>query len=465
MPSTINVIPDIAKGQLRKNGGTADANLTLQTNSINAVVIDNTQNANFVSTGAITLPRGTTAQRPSPAVNGMWRYNTSYAYVEVYVNNGWSNLTPILTPISNTSPVVGGSTIVGGVATVTNGTWNNSPTSYTYQWFANSTVISANGAANTFTVTATQLGANLSCQVTAYNSFGASASPANSNSVGPVTATFNLQYVVVAGGGAGGGHDSGDGGGGGAGGLLTGTISGISAGITYTATVGAGAAGGNYGDPGAVNGSNSTLSGSGLSTVTCYGGGAGGNGRGGSSYNGASGGSGGGSAGDNNHNTTGGSGTSGQGNAGGSTGVGYGGSGGGGAGGAGAYSSGQGGVGLANPISGSTAGQLSGGVYYLAGGGGGGQNVANNGGLGGGGAGATTSTYGNGNSGTGNTGGGGGGSGGVGGQQPTISGGSGVIVLSVPTGSFSNTYTGTATITTSGANTIITFTGSGTYTS
>jgi hypothetical protein len=60
---------------------------------------------------------------------------------------------------------------------------------------------------------------------------------------------------------------------------------------------------------------------------------------------------------------------------------------------------------------------------------------------------------------TGSGGGGGGQGGGAGG-----SGGSGVIILSVPTANYSGTYTGSPTITTSGSNTIITFTASGTYT-
>jgi hypothetical protein len=89
MPSTINAIPDPQSGQLRKKGA-ADANLTLQTNSINAVIIDNIQNANFVSTGSVIIPCGTTAQRPSPAVNGMFRYNTSNSTFEAYISGSWS---------------------------------------------------------------------------------------------------------------------------------------------------------------------------------------------------------------------------------------------------------------------------------------------------------------------------------------------------------------------------------------
>ena len=44
------------------------------------------------------------------------------------------------------------------------------------------------------------------------------------------------------------------------------------------------------------------------------------------------------------------------------------------------------------------------------------------------------------------------------------SGGSGVVILSLPTAKYSGTTTGSPTVTTSGSNTIITFTASGTYT-
>ena len=58
-------------------------------------------------------------------------------------------------------------------------------------------------------------------------------------------------------------------------------------------------------------------------------------------------------------------------------------------------------------------------------------------------------------------GGGGGGAqaGGVGGN-----GGSGIVILSIPTASYTGTTTGSPTVSTSGANTILKFTGSGSYT-
>lgn len=65
------------------------ANLAFQTNGANAVVINSSQVANFVSTGAVKIPSGTTAQRPASPVNGMIRYNTTTLRVEGYANNTW----------------------------------------------------------------------------------------------------------------------------------------------------------------------------------------------------------------------------------------------------------------------------------------------------------------------------------------------------------------------------------------
>ena len=120
----------------------------------------------------------------------------------------------------------------------------------------------------------------------------------------------DVQYLVVAGGGAGGAYY---GGGGGAGGLLTSTLSNLAKGVTLTATVGAGGASVIINSGAGVkgnNGVNSSLAGSGFTTVTAAGGGgAGAN----STLAGNSGGSGGGGSPPGN----GGSGTVGQGNNGG----------------------------------------------------------------------------------------------------------------------------------------------------
>ena len=264
--------------------------------------------------------------------------------------------------------------------------------------------------------------------------------------------TVPIEYLIVGGGGSGGGD-----GGGGAGGMLSNygssTLS-LSIGSVYTAVVGAGGAAVGQGVVGNT-GANSTLSGDGISTITAFGGGgggyttsaglAGGSGGGGGYSAGASGG---------------GAGTSGQGNDGG---IGlnspnYPGGGGGGAGAAGGNgsggASGAGGTGLQNAITGTN-------TYYAGGGTGtvGASGAGTPGSLGGGGSGGRDFTApGDGTDGLG----GGGGGGGYNTNRST--GGSGIVILRVPTAKYSGTTTGSPTVTTDGTDTIIKFTGNGTYT-
>lgn len=390
------------------------------------------------SAGGFTLPSGTTAQRPASAANGMLRYNTTLGVVEMYVNGAWvvSNFTSA--PVNTVAPAITGTAQINQTLTVSTGTWTNSPTSYAYQWLANSVAITSNATANTFTLTASQVGANITCNVTATNIAGNVT--ATSNSVGPVQNVVLAQYLVVAGGGGGFSYR-----GGGAGGFLSNTAT-LSPGTQYTITVGAG------GPAGDSNGASSNITGSGFTTITTVGGGSG---------NGKNGGSGGGG---------GGQGTAGQGNNGGSSTSSAGGGGAGAAGtnGDGGNSAGNGGAGSINPITGSTSGQLSGGSYYLAGGGAGGRSnwdggSGGSGGLGGGG-GFTYFTD-TGENAPANMGGGGGPAGPNGGHSNSGNGGSGIVILSVPTSAYSNVRTGSnVVVTTSGSNTIITFNSSGTYT-
>jgi len=262
----------------------------------------------------------------------------------------------------------------------------------------------------------------------------------------PVTAS----YLVVAGGG-GGGYDQG--GGGGAGGLLTSSTT-LYSGATYVVTVGAGGAGATSNQ--GTSGSNSVLSGTGLTTLTSSGGGGGG---GDVTRAGLAGGSGGGTCGVPSP-STGGAGTVGQGNNGGtSSGSPSGGSGGGGAGAVGtvnsAYFGGAGGVGSTSSISGTS-------TYYAGGGGGGangtGGSTGGAGGLGGGGAGASGS-----GAGTGTTNTGGGGGGGYGLTTPNrygAAGGSGTVIISY---AGSQVFNG-GLVTSSGGNTIHTFNATGALT-
>ena len=282
---------------------------------------------------------------------------------------------------------------------------------------------------------------------------------------------YSVEFLVVAGGGGGGAES---GGGGGAGGYRTSTQS-VSVGTVITVTVGDGAPGStNNSTPASDrNGSNSSISGSGLTTITSNGGGGGGSDNPPNEV-GANGGSGGGASGaGNNTSPAGGSGNTpstspSQGNNGGaganrnSPSVTECGGGGGGASASGANgvtgtSGGNGGAGTASSITGSSITRAGGG------GGGAGTGTAGSGGAGGGASGTNTSATPP--NATANTGGGGGGSGGNSASPGGSAGGKGVVILSMPDANYSGTTTGSPTVATGvSGKTVLTFNGSGSYT-
>jgi hypothetical protein len=274
-------------------------------------------------------------------------------------------------------------------------------------------------------------------------------------------APYSVDFLVIAGGG-GGGSDSGNNigaGGGGAGGYRNSYSTETSGGggtsetelsflpsTVYTVTVGGGGASRSGSPWSGGTGSNSSISGTGITTITSNGGG-GGNGN--IEPWASDGGSGGGNA----CKSGSGNGTANQGFAGAN--VSCRGNGGGGAGAVGNANGYDGGNGLASSITSSSVSR--------GGGGGGGakspaSSPAGSGGTGGGGAGGQNA---GGTNGTANTGGGGGG---AGGSSTSGAGGSGVVILRMPTASYSGTTTGSPTVTTSGADTIIVFNSSGTIT-
>ena len=272
--------------------------------------------------------------------------------------------------------------------------------------------------------------------------------------------TYSADILVV-GGGGGGGYNIG--GGGGAGGFRTSTQN-LSIGSAYTITVGDGGAAGTSPENGAT-GSNSSISGSGITTITSAGGGGGGGGTsGGAAGDGGSGGGAGytqgASVGSGNTPST----SPSQGNSGGESASSAASAGTGGGGGASqtgvnatTSAGGDGGNGTASSITGSS-------VTY-AGGGGGSSHLTTDsasGGSGGGGNGGSTNASSNATSGTANTGGGGGGQG----QAGTAgAGGKGVIILSIPDADYSGTTTGSPTVATGvSGKTILTFNSSGSYT-
>jgi len=275
--------------------------------------------------------------------------------------------------------------------------------------------------------------------------------------------TYDANFLVIAGGG-GGGYDRG--GGGGAGGYrnsTSGELSGrlasaeqplaFSIGTVYTITVGAGGSGAPNNTSKGTTGSNSSISGSNITTITSNGGGGGGTGAS-AVQEGLTGGSGAGSG----NGYSGALGTAGQGHDGGDGNATHYAGGGGGAGAEGNVSgTSEGGNGLSSSITGSSVTRA---------GGGGGHDLANSapqGGTGGGGNGGQDSSL-SPTSGTTNTGGGGGGGAGSTAEQPGASGGSGVVILRVPTANYTGTTTGSPTVSVSGTDTVMIFNASGTYT-
>lgn len=57
------------------------------------------KNTTIDDTGFITIPSGTITQRPSPAANGMIRYNTDLSVTEYFASNNWLDITTGKPPI------------------------------------------------------------------------------------------------------------------------------------------------------------------------------------------------------------------------------------------------------------------------------------------------------------------------------------------------------------------------------
>ena len=281
--------------------------------------------------------------------------------------------------------------------------------------------------------------------------------------------SYSVDFLVIAGGGGGGRDEAGAGGAGGyrnsfgsetsgGGGSSEATLT-FNGGIVYTVTVGAGGALASGNGVSGANGTNSSISGSDISTITSTGGGGGASGGAAA----GSGGSGGGGSGGTTVRAKG-SGTANQGFDGGEpSGASASGGGGGGAGAVGANGTGSagnigiGGAGLASLITGSSVSRAGGG-----GGSSGNSTTRTDGGVGGGGFGASTTIAGT--AGTTNTGSGGGASNGYG-SGLGGAGGSGVVILSMPDANYSGTTTGSPTVTTGvSGKTVLVFNGSGTYT-
>lgn len=86
-------------------------------------------------------------------------------------------------PVNTVAPVVSGTARVGSTLSCSTGSWDNTPTSYTYQWLRDGDPISGATSA-TYQLQVADEGADISCAVTASNSTGSASQV--SNEVGPV---------------------------------------------------------------------------------------------------------------------------------------------------------------------------------------------------------------------------------------------------------------------------------------
>jgi molybdopterin-binding protein len=81
-------------------------------------------------------------------------------------------------PVNTVAPVLSGTPSVASTLSCSNGSWENSPTSYAYAWRRDGSLISGQSAGS-YTVQAGDAGHGISCEVTAENGSGSNSAPSN----------------------------------------------------------------------------------------------------------------------------------------------------------------------------------------------------------------------------------------------------------------------------------------------
>jgi len=100
------------------------------------------------------------------------------------VIEAWETITAIPpappAPVNTVAPVISGTMVVGQTLTTTNGTWTNSPTSFTYQWY-NGLAIIVGATSSTYILVQADAGTTtaIKCEVTAINLGGSTAADSN----------------------------------------------------------------------------------------------------------------------------------------------------------------------------------------------------------------------------------------------------------------------------------------------
>ncbi len=107
------------------------------------------------------------------------------------------NVAQVGAPVNTVAPALEDTTpSVGDTVSCDTGTWTNSPTSYTYQWFRDASSIGG-ATSSSYVVVTGDIGAVLTCKVTAHNAGGASA-PESSDATDPIPANVPVNTVAPA---------------------------------------------------------------------------------------------------------------------------------------------------------------------------------------------------------------------------------------------------------------------------
>lgn len=95
-------------------------------------------------------------------------------------------------PVNTVLPAITGTAQVGQLLTVSNGTWSNSPSGYTYQWKADGANVASGGTSSTYTPVVGDIGKVITCAVTATNGSGSATATSNGTSA-VISATLDTR--------------------------------------------------------------------------------------------------------------------------------------------------------------------------------------------------------------------------------------------------------------------------------
>jgi len=121
----------------------------------------------------------------------------------VTINGNWMEAWEAVTavppaPVNTVEPVVSGTTTLGSVLTTTNGTWTNSPTSFTYKWRRGASIISG-ATSSTYTLVYADSSASISSEVTAINAGGSTAEASGNAEIADNYTPVNTVAPVISG--------------------------------------------------------------------------------------------------------------------------------------------------------------------------------------------------------------------------------------------------------------------------